>query len=338
MRPRFVLPVFVALHVAVACVVPTFDVDAPGASGATGGSSTSGGKDQIGKAGTNAATAGVSASGGKSSVSTGGAGEGAESALGGASTGAGGASAAGPVRVGFSVFHDSAAGADEASSNLADATFSKPEGTAPGDLMLVFIGCDHQLTNLDASTLAPSGWKVQDQHEGYGTDGQGTYLLYKFAGAAEPDSIVFAEINPAGGGNGVQGLLSVYRGVNQSAPFNAHQPLLVKAGTDNTTHIVTATPAITTTVDDCLLIAGLSPDTAVDAPVVTSWPAGFDENQVSVINPPTPYPNGWANIYSAERHLAKASTVPASAFEWELTYGGSEYYGSLAFVLALAPQ
>jgi hypothetical protein len=86
-----------------------------------------------------------------------------------------------------------------------------------------------------------------------------------------------------------------------------------------------------------LLIAGLSPDTAVDAPVVSNWPEGFDENQTSVNNPPHPYPNGWANIYTAERHLAQAGTVPASFFGWDITYDGMSYYGALSFVLALAP-
>jgi hypothetical protein len=203
--------------------------------------------------------------------------------------------------------------------------------------MLVFFGSDHFLKNLGRDELEPRGWTLIDQHSEQGTDGQGTYLLYRFVDGTEPDAIVFEGINDLPNGNGVQGLLSVYRGVNQDEPVNAYEVALVPEGTEDMTHIETPTPAITTTANDCLLIAGLSPDTAVDAPVVSNWPEGFDENQTSVNNPPHPYPNGWANIYTAERHLARAGTVPASFFGWDITYDGMSYYGALSFVLALAP-
>jgi hypothetical protein len=242
-----------------------------------------------------------------------------------------------PVRIGFSVFHDSASGHDLASAELPDATFVKPEGTARGDFLLVFFGADHSLQHMTGPDLAATGWTLLDQHVEYGTDGQAAYLIYKVADASEPDPIVFQDINPEGGGVGVQGLLSVYRGVSSESPINAYASLVEPTGTDTTTRVTTATPAVTTTVAGCLAIAGLSPDTEIDAPVVSSWPEGFQDNRVSVNNPPYPYPNGWANIYAAERRLPEAGEVPASAFEWEITYGGMQYDGSLSFVLALAP-
>ena len=127
----------------------------------------------------------------------------------------------------------------------------------------------------------------------------------------------------------------MYRGVNALQPIDAYEVSVVQTG-GGCTNFVTVTPAITTTVANCLLIAGLSPDTTVDRPVIKAWPAGFTENQVSVLNPSSPHPDGWANIYSAERHLTAAGTVDMSSFGWEST-SGSDYYGSLAFVLALAP-
>jgi hypothetical protein len=197
-------------------------------------------------------------------------------------------------------------------------------------------GSDHELSNLSGTGLSNLGWTLLDQHEQYGTDGQATYLIYKFAGASEPDPIVFADINNVPSGNGVQGLLSVYRGVNVTSPVNAYEVAL-SVGQKDITMASTPTPAITTTLANCLLIAGFSPDSAVDAPVVTTWPQGFADNQVSVNNPLHPYPYGWANIYSAERHLPVAGTVPASAFAWNIS-NGTEFYGALAFVLALAPS
>jgi len=289
-----------------------------GGSGPSGGSSPSGGTKSKGGAGGVAGTTG-----------------GASGAAGGGVAGAAGNSAQGPVRIGYSEFHDSAAGNDNASSHLASATFTKPLGTAKGDFMLVFFGADHALMNLSGTDLSGRGWTLVDQHEGLGTDGQGTYLMYKFAGAAEPDPIVFADINSVPSGNGVQGLLSVYRGVDPAMPVNAYEVSVTPMGQENITLVSTPTPAITTTVAGCLLIAGLSPDSAIDAPVVTSWPSGFPDT-LSVNNPPHPYPGGWANIYVAEGHVAAAGTVAASHFAWTPTLA-TAYYGSLSFVIALAP-
>jgi hypothetical protein len=323
---------------------PDGEAGAGNSSQLAGGASGSGAGGTTAKAGEGGTLIGGTSSGGKSGsggAETGGGGaSGGKSGSGGAGTGGGatgGGSATGPVRVGFSEFHDSAWGSDNASSHLADATFSKPAGTQTGDLLLVFFGSDHTLGNLSATDLEPRGWTLIDQHENIGTDGQGTYLLYKFASATEPDPIVFTGINSTPSGNGVQGLLSVYRGVSKKAPVNAYEVNVAAEGVTDATQDVTATPAITTTADHCLLIAGLSPDSAVDAPVITMWPLGFTENQVSVNNPPHPYPYGWANIYSAEQHQQKAGTLAASSFTWKFSNDNRDF-GSLAFVLALAPE
>ena len=307
-------------------------------SGGAAGTSSSGGRGGKGGSGPSGGAAGSTEHLGGTSSTGGVAGSGvAGSGVAGSGVAGNGGSPQGPVPIGYSQFHDSAAGPDNASSHLAHATFAKPPGTAKGDFMLVFFGADHQLNNLTGATLSPRGWTLLDQHTAVGTDGQGTYLIYKFASATEPDTIVFSDINDVPSGDGVQGLLSVYRGVNATAPVNAYEVSLVVTAQRGITQGSTPTPAITTTAANCLLIAGLSPDSAIDAPVITSWPVGFAENQVSVINPKNPYPNGWANIYSAERHLAAAGVVASSAFAWKLS-NSTEWYGSLAFVLALAPS
>jgi hypothetical protein len=349
LRARSLLVLSLGVASAAACLVPTFDVGpTPNANGGSGAGGASGGVASGGKTSAQAGSGGTKQSGGGTGAGNPAGGTEPNAAGAGSGPGPGAAGEGGegggiippgnaPTRSGFSVFHDSASGNDNASSSSADATFDKPSSLLPGDFMLVFFGADHSLQNLDQAHLALSGWKLHDQHANYGTDGQATYLLYKFAGAAEPSPIVFAGINPAGSGDGVQGLLSVYRGVNVTEPINAYMSLVVQTGTTTTKHIVTPTPAVTTTVNDCLLIAGLSPDTAVDAPTVSSWPSGFDINRLSIVNPVNPNPYGWANIYTADRVVPKAGTVAASAFGWDMTYGGMDYFGSLAFVLALAP-
>jgi hypothetical protein len=342
MRLNVALSLCLGLQCAVACIVPTFDVDSNAQGGGAQGGGAQGGGAQAGSEAQAGSAQGGSAQGGKATVSAGNGNGGSEDAQGGSAAaggeaGADGGGVKGPVRVGFSVFHDSASGDEHAASKLPDATFAQPADTQPGDFMLVFFGCDHKLGNLTDVTLGAIGWTLQDQHEEQGIDGQGTYLAYRFVDGTEPNPIVFKDINPAGGGNGVQGLLSVYRGVDPTSPINVYDIVPIETGSEVAKSIETPTPAVTTTVDNCLLIAGLSPDTAIDAPVISAWPEGFDENQVSVKNPPAPYPFGWASIYSAERHVPKAGNVAASSFTWKLTYDGSNSYGALTFVLGLAP-
>ena len=330
------------------------DIGGEAGTNANGGQATTGGRGAtgghagvVGTGGSNGGAGsshGGTSSGGTSSGGTGNGGTGnggSNTSAGSGGLGAVGGSAGsgpGPTRIGFSMFHDSAFGNDNASSHLPDASFQKPAGTAAGDLILVFFGSDHSLGNLGGSALKAVGWELIDQHSDIGTDGQGTYLLYRIATGNEPDPIVFKDINPPDSGNGVQGLLSVYRGVNGTSPVNAYESHVMATGTDGL-NFVNSTPEITTTAPNCLLITGLSPDTTVDRPVIDVWPAGFTENQVSVVNAPNPYPLGWANIYSAERHLPNAGTVPMSAFNWHVTdkTNGGTFFGYVTFVLALAP-
>jgi len=298
------------------------------------GTTESGGAAAGGKPGASGAGGSLSGAGSNSAGSAGSSGGTANSA---GSSGSAGSSP-GPTRIGISQFHDSAFGNDNASSHLTNATFTKPANTIAGDLMLVFFGADHSLANLDGNTLSGLGWELLDQHSDYGTDGQGSYLLYKFATGNEPNQIVFNGINSPNSGNGVQGLLSVYRGVNTMQPFNAYEYIVVKTGMDGL-HFVNATPAITTTEPNCLLIAGFSPDTTIDRPIIDSWPASFTENQTSVLNAPNPYPLGWANIFTAERSQPSPGNVAASSFNWTVTNDteGGRYFGFFTFVAALAP-
>lgn len=312
-----------------------------GVSSSMGGQSINGGGpgNHGGAGGSGPSSGGANQSGGAAPTDAGASGNG--NGNGGEAGGEGGATNPGvvaPTRVGSAQFHDSASGDDQASGHLADAVFTLPSGVTEGDFMLVFFGADHSLHNMTGNFLESIGWTLLDQLEDFGTDGQATYLLYRFATGTEAATITFPGINDTPSGVGVQGLLAVYRGVNAQNPINAYETHLDDTGNDSSIHVTTETPAITTTVAGCLAIAGLSPDTRVDAPLITTWPAGFDDNRTSVINPAHPYPYGWANIYDAEQRLPKAGTLPASAFAWDITYGGSEYDGAMSFVLALAPR
>lgn len=333
MRQSTLAAAFAGGLAVASCVIPSFDVEpAPNGRAGNANSGVAGG----GKAAT--PTGGTSTSGTSTGASSSqGGSDSTPNEGGGAGVGAAGSSSvSGPIHVGYSTFSDSASGDNHASASLTDASFAKPAGTRVGDFMLVFFGSDHVLQHLDTGEL-PQGWTLLDQHGEQGVDGQGTYLVYRTVDGTEPDPIVFPGINGTEYANGVQGLLTVYRGVDTESPINAYETVLIETGSDDTKDVVTPTPAITTDVDGCLLIAGLSPDSDIDAPIVTMWPDGFDEHQVSVKNPKAPYPFGWANIYAAERHLPRAGTVPASTFSWSMTYEGTTYFGALTFIVALTP-
>src|SRR5205823_5032459 len=124
-----------------------------------------------------------------------------------------GSSGRGPVRIGYSEFHDASSGSDDTGASSTSVTLDKPAGTAEGDFMLAMVGVDHAL-DLTNHGLMLAGWTLLVSESGKGTDGQGTYLFYRFASAAEPASYVFADVNPSY--YAVQGLLSVYRGVNRA--------------------------------------------------------------------------------------------------------------------------
>lgn len=315
-----------------------------GSSSSSGGGSGSAGEKNVagdvGEGGSSNPSGGLaSARGGAQSTS------GGRSGSGGAEAQAGEGGSAGdphpsngvPYLVGYSIFSDSAGGGDDAGASLADATLDVPAGTQSGDFILVQFGADHSLGSFTGSDLKNLGWKLIDQHTNFGAEGQADYLMYRFAGSSLPANYVFPEINSPNNGNGVQALLTVYRGVDPTNPVNAYEVHIDMEGSEGSVDVTTATPAVTTTVPNCLAIAGLAPDSVADAPLITSWPDGFTKNRFSVNNPPHPFPFGWANIYSAERELPQAGALPASEFAWRITYGESTYCGALSFVLAIAP-
>lgn len=315
--------------------------EASGGAGSPSGGSAQSGASSGAQGGTAGRTNGGASSGGASSGGSVSASGGNPGGAGGGETGGtgGGEVTTGPYRVGYSEYHDSQGGEDNGSGTMVDAKLALPAGTKAGDLLFVFFGADHNLRTFSSNELSDRGWtllySIADHFSG--VDGQGTYLFYKFATGSEPDPIVFAGINPER--FGVQGLLSVYRGVNPAHPVDAFETYVDPTATREVTHLTAPTPSITTTVDDCLLIAGLSPDSTIDRPVISMWPNGFTENRTSVTNPAMTGAQaapGWANIYTAERRSPKAGTIAASSFAWDLQQT-TENYGVVSFVLALAP-
>jgi hypothetical protein len=239
-----------------------------------------------------------------------------------------------PIQIAHSEVQDSASGPDNTGASTPNVVLTKPAETQAGDLLLLLLASDHPFKDMGSERLRDLGWTLIDQ-ENFGDDDQQMYLMYRVADALEPASYTFEGVNP--GLSGMQGLLLVYRGVDPQMPVNAYETTVVDQGEDKVETIVTPTPAIRTTKPNCLAIAGLVPDIPIDAPMITGWPDGFTENQLTVLNPRHPYPFGWAAIYTAERPLPEAGAVPTSTFTWQ-QQNALYYFGATAFVLAIAPS
>jgi len=252
-----------------------------------------------------------------------------------------------PVLIAYTEDNDS----DGPDGKNIDEPIAQPAGVQVNDLLLLFISTDHDLlVGTDGSDLpshrevatssATDTWTVL-LNRTYGLDGQSCYVFYRFAQATDPGTYVFKGINPYS--YGVQMLLRDYRGVDLVYPFHQVSESYATPASDYTgTTFTTPAPTLTTTVANTLAIVGFAPDTYVDTPQITAWPAGFDQNQRSVINKnwvstaPT-VDRGWTTLFSAEQVLAAPQTVGASSFGWTSWSTEHAYRGYDTWMIALTP-
>jgi Bacterial Ig domain len=130
-----------------------------------------------------------------------------------------------------------------ASTTTDGTTVSKPSGAAAGDLLLATLEVDED----PATVTAPAGWtKVQDT---LGAGGTGnafhTQVWWKLAGSSEPASYTWT----VSGSPWVDVGLLDYTNVNQTSPID------VSAGRDAGTTAAPATPSVTTTAANDLVVA-----------------------------------------------------------------------------------
>lgn len=141
-------------------------------------------------------------------------------------------------------------------NSTADIVVTKPTGVASGDLMIVTIEVDDPGVTMSS---VPSGWT--EKYSGADGDGK-AFIYYKIAGGSEGSSYTWTQTGGATY-NHAWTISRITGGRTSGDPF--HQ-FSAEAETSATTYV---TPAITTTINDCLMYAGAGTDGSSGAP--WSW-------------------------------------------------------------------
>jgi hypothetical protein len=130
-----------------------------------------------------------------------------------------------------------------ASTVTNGTTVSKPSGAAAGDLLLATLEVDED----PATVTAPSGWTLLQDTVGAPGTGNAfhTQVWWKLAGASEPSSYTWT----VSGGPWVDIGLLAYTNVNQTSPID------VSAGRNAGTTSTPATPAVTTSGSNEMVVA-----------------------------------------------------------------------------------
>ncbi len=153
-----------------------------------------------------------------------------------------------------------AAASAGATSGTLSLTINKPTGTVSGDVMIAAI----TVRPYTATITAPSGWTlIRQTSQSTGTTStQATY--WKAAGGSEPTSYAFTFSASTGSAGGI----STFYNINTTNPINAENG---QATASSLTH---ATPSVTTTVANTMLVA----TTSFVSSATWTPPAGMTES------------------------------------------------------------
>lgn len=196
--------------------------------------------------------------------------------------------------------------------NETTLTINKPGGTEEGELLIVALAVDGNMT--DQSMLTAPGWDWISLH----TEANRVNLavLSRVAGASEPSSYTF----DWAWGDAVYGWIMRFSGQDPTNPIHA-------MATNGGTSASPVTPAISTTVDGCLILRlGAFDDDDVDesSPGLTGHTLiTMDENADG---------NNTASGAAGYKMLDVAATAPSANFS--LT--ASEEYATLT--IAISPE
>lgn len=123
------------------------------------------------------------------------------------------------------------------SSNATEITVTKPSGTAEGDLLFASICVDSQTPTIDT----PSGWTALHKQQAVAIS---TAIFYKLAGGSEPSDYTFTW--PSTNADSTAAIARI-SGAHQTTPIDVSDE-----GTGGSSTMVA--PAVTTTVDDTLIV------------------------------------------------------------------------------------
>lgn len=137
----------------------------------------------------------------------------------------------------------SAAAASQGSGVLS-LPIGKPSGTVTGDVMVAAIGFRPET----ATITPPSGWTLARRINNSGATANGLAIYYKVATASEPSSYTWTFSSSTGTAGGI----SAFSGVDTANPLDAEN------GQATASSLSHATPSITTTVANTMLVASFA--------------------------------------------------------------------------------
>jgi len=192
----------------------------------------------------------------------------------------------------------------------ASITLAKPAGTAQGDLLLAIVS--HQ-SGAAVSMTPPSGWTAVPNADYSDANNTRVHAWYKFAGASEPSSYVFAM---SGSSQAIAGGILAITGAS-STPINASGG----QATGTNTLFLTA-PSITTTAAKTLLVYGGT----INTPLFITPPA-FMREQFDV---------GTSGQYNVETEVATQQIATAGATGVRTAYISNSGARGAAILIAIA--
>jgi RHS repeat-associated protein len=151
--------------------------------------------------------------------------------------------------------------AASAATSTATLTISRPTGTAANDVMIAAIG----VRPATATISAPSGWTLVRRTDN--TTGQTNSLAVfsKIAGASEPGSYAF-----------VTGAVESVGGIQSFANVDTASPIDVENGQATATSLTHATPSVTTTVANAMVVSAHTFATSTTWSPPSGMTEGFD--------------------------------------------------------------
>jgi MSHA biogenesis protein MshQ len=161
----------------------------------------------------------------------------------------------------------SSAGAD---SGVLTLTINMPTGTVQDDVMIASIGARPNT----ATITAPSGWTLVRRIDNANSIANSLAVYSKVASASEPASYSWTFDTSTGSAGGIQ----TFSGVNTTTPID------VENGQNTASGLTHATPDVTTTVANTMIVTSHSFATAATWTPPTGMTEGFDVASLAVPN------------------------------------------------------
>ena len=127
-----------------------------------------------------------------------------------------------------------------APSGTLSLTINKPVGTAAGDVMIASIAVRPNT----AAITVPAGWTPVRRIDNANANANSLAVYYKVAGASEPANYTWTFSTSTGSAGGIQ----TFSGVDTDSPID------VEGGQNTPSGLTHATPSVTTTVTNTMLV------------------------------------------------------------------------------------